>query len=159
MLFFVTLLYKIVVYLYIHKTTNEVTTMNFYDAFFTDNNASIIANALDLTFVKWDKSFQSESAYCYLTDGNHQYKIRFSLHDDYHFEQFETLGTVRITDMACFDPDSFGEDDTFTLKESLQEDYWIESPSNVKAYFNNLIVNNFKSRINTINAAIINCEV
>jgi len=103
--------------------------MNLFDAIMTDTNGTALASKLGLTFVSWNRSGVSESTYCYMTDGEITVKVRLSTHDDKHFDGSESLGTLDITDFAEFDPTEFGEEDeSYTPKEQVREDYWIERP-------------------------------
>lgn len=125
--------------------------MTLFDAICTTTNGTILAEKLGMTFKSWERSAVSESTYAYLSDGEFEVKVRFSLHDDRHFDEWTTVADLKITDFAEFDPTEFGEDDvTYTDKEMTREDYWIERNDYFDYELNTAVVAKMTDRIEQI---------
>jgi hypothetical protein len=126
--------------------------MTLFDAICTTTNGNILAEKLGLTFKSWERSAVSESTYAYLTDSvtGSDVKVRFSLHDDRHFDEWETLATLSITKFAQFDPEEFGEEDAFSVNESAWEVYWLERNDYFIFELNYYVVGKMQQRIEAI---------
>lgn len=137
--------------LLVFTNTNTPTTMTLFSAIMTETNGAIVADTLGLTFDRWEKSGVSESTYCIMrhADG-FGCKVRFSLHADFHYDEWESLGTLDITKFASFDPEEFGEEDIFSAAESTREDYWIERPDYFRYELNAAVVGKMKARLQEI---------
>lgn len=136
---------------------------NIFDVIMTEENGAYVAKTLGLEFSRWSRSVVSESTYLYMRhpDG-FEVKIRFSLHGDNHFDEWETLGTFRITEFAYFDPEEFADElseseindlSALSDRESTREDYWRDRPGAWDYHFSQeWIVKKLTRRLDEIKA-------
>lgn len=122
---------------------------NLFDALMTDENAEYISSLFGCSEFHWATSKISESVYLYMKglpkEPSINFKIRFSNHDDKHYSQDETLGTVRISDCARYEGSGLP-----TNVREFYEEVWSSSIDSVKYTFNSFLVSKFKKRMEEI---------
>lgn len=106
---------------------------NAIDALMTDNTANAVAERMGYANWRWSRSGVSESTYLYMwNDTAEQVKVRFSNHDDKHFDADESLFTLKLTDCVSLEAeeDEYG-DALWSDTADWRGDYWVESVQNL----------------------------